>query len=55
MSLERYWNSNSTNKGNYQIVYTKSKRLSAKEQVEQLRNEKLFNALWVIETYYSRK
>jgi hypothetical protein len=54
MPPERYWNSNSSNKGDYKVVYV-NKKISAKEQVEQIRSERLFSALWVIETYYTRK
>jgi hypothetical protein len=43
-----------TQTGNRPIRYS-YKRLTASEQVENMRSERLFNALWVIETYYSKK
>jgi hypothetical protein len=55
MPPERYWNSNYTRRGNYNVEYTKGKRLSAKEQVEEIERERLLMALWVIETYFKRK
>ncbi len=55
MEPKGYWNYSYTRTGNYNVEYTKGKRLSAKEQVEEIQRERLLTALWVIETYFKKK